>query len=97
MYSIDLNQFLGNFHILMLKLNSGNQNRIIILGDRIFRGVSFSEFKNKIKNGCAKFKTLSFLDSRETYINSPHRQNLAILTQLFHFEVHDLMQKARSK
>ena len=40
---------------------------------------------------------LSFLDSRETYINSPHRQNLAILTQLFHFEVHDLMQKARSK
>ena len=39
------------------RLNSGKQNRIIIFGDTIFRGIRFREFNNETKNGYAKFKT----------------------------------------
>ena len=46
-------------------LNSGKQNRIIILGDCIFRGIRFRKFNNEIKNGYAKFKTFPGADSRE--------------------------------
>ena len=46
-------------------LNSGKQNRIIIFGDSIFRGIRFRKFNNEIKNGYAKFKTFPGADSRE--------------------------------
>ena len=64
-------------------LNSGKQNRIIIFGDSIFRGICFREFNNEIKNGYARFKTFPGADSKETYIMSIQPQNLAIMTQLF--------------
>ena len=44
-------------------LISGKQNRIIIFGDSIFRGIRFHEFSNEIKNGYAKFKTFPGADS----------------------------------
>ena len=52
-------------------LNSGKQNRIIILDDCIFRGIRFRKFNNEIKNGYAKFKTFPDADSREIlhYVN----------------------------
>ena len=53
------------------RLNSGKQNRIIIFGDSIFRGIRFREFNNEIKNSYAKFKTCSCANSREIlhYVN----------------------------
>ena len=53
-------------------LNSGKQNRIIIFGDSIFRGICVREFNDQIKNGYAKFKTFPGSDSREIlpYVNS---------------------------
>ena len=52
-------------------LNSGKQNRIIIFGDSIFRGIRFREFNNEIKSGYAKFKTFPGADSKEIlhYVN----------------------------
>ena len=47
-------------------LNSGKQNRKIIFGDSIFRGLCFREFSNEIKNGYARFKTFPGANSRET-------------------------------
>ena len=37
------------------RLNSGKQNRKIIFGDSIFRGIRVRESNNQIKNGYAKF------------------------------------------
>ena len=53
-------------------LNSDKQNRIIIFGDSIFRGICVREFNDEIKNGYAKFKTFPGSDSREIlpYVNS---------------------------
>ena len=47
-------------------LNSGKQNRKIIFGDSIFRGLCFREFSNEIKNGYARFKTFPGANSKET-------------------------------
>ena len=79
-------------------LNSGKQNRIIIFGDSIFRGIRFREFNNEIKNGYAKFKTFPGADSREIlhYVDTileSGNYDLAVL----HFGVNDLMQKTFSK
>ena len=38
------------------RLNSGKQNRIIIFGDSIFRGIHVREFNNEIKNGLFKIQ-----------------------------------------
>ena len=46
------------------RLNSGKQNRIIIFGDTIFRGIRSREFNNETKNGYAKFKTFPGAYSR---------------------------------
>ena len=64
-------------------LNSGKQNRVIIFGDSIFRGIPFREFNNEIKNGFAKFKTFPGADSKEIlhYVN-PTLQS-GNMTQLF--------------
>ena len=51
------------------RINSGKQNRIIIFGDSIFRGIRVREFNNEIKNGYAKFKTFPGSDSREILHN----------------------------
>ena len=52
-------------------LNSGKQNRIIIFGDSIFRGIRFRKFNNEIKSGYAKFKTFPGADFKEIlrYVN----------------------------
>ena len=79
-------------------LNSGKQNRIIIFGDSIFRGIRSHEFNNEIKNGYTKFKTFPSAGSREIlhYVNpnlEPGNYDSAVL----HFEVNDLLQKTLSK
>ena len=40
------------------RLNSGNQIRITIFRDSIFRGIRVREFNNEIKKSYAKFKTI---------------------------------------
>ena len=47
------------------RLNSGKQNRTIIFGESISRGIRVREFKNEIKNGYSKFKTFPGSDSKE--------------------------------
>ena len=47
------------------RLNSSNQNRIVIFGDSIFLGIRVREFNNEIKKGNANFKTFPGSDSRE--------------------------------
>ena len=37
------------------RLNSGKQNRLIIFGDSIFRGIRVREVNNETENGYAKF------------------------------------------
>ena len=76
-------------------LNSDKQDRIIIFGDSIFRGIWVSEFNNKIKNGYVKLKAFHGSDSREIwhYVNvtlESGNYDLAVL----HFGVNDLMLKA---
>ena len=79
-------------------LNSGKQNRIIIFGDSIFRGIRFREFNNKIKNGYAKFKTLPGAGSKEMlhYVN-PTLESGNFDSAVLHFGVNDLLQKTLSK
>ena len=78
--------------------NSDKQNRIIIFGDSIFRGIRFREFNNEIKNGYAKFKTFPGADSREIlhYVN-PTLESCNYDTAVLHFGVNDLLQKTLSK
>ena len=47
------------------RLNPGKQNRIIIFGDSVFRGIRVREFNNDIKNDYAKCKTFPGSDSRK--------------------------------
>ena len=66
---MNLNWFLETFPIIAsavksARLNSGKQNRIIIFGDTIFRGIRSREFNNETKNGYAKFKTFPGAYSR---------------------------------
>ena len=79
-------------------LNSGKQNRIIIFGDSIFRGIRFREFNNEIKSGYAKFKTFLGADSKEIlhYVN-PTLESGNYDSAAFHFGVNDLLQKTISK
>ena len=79
-------------------LDSGKQNRIIIFGDSIFRGIRFREFNNEIKNGYAKFKIFPSADSKEIlrYVNptlEPGNYSSANLQ----IGVNQLMQKTRTK
>ena len=78
--------------------NSDKQNRIIIFGDSIFRGIRFREFNNEIKNGYAKFKTFPGADSREIlhYVN-PTLESGNYDSAVLHFGVNDLLQKIISK
>ena len=80
------------------RLNSGKQNRIIIFGDSIFRGIRFREFNNEIKNGFAKFKTFPGSDSREIlhYVN-PTLESSNYDSAVLQFGVNDLLHKALSK
>ena len=80
------------------RLNSGNQNCIIIFGDNIFRGIRVREFNNEIKNGYAKFKTFPGSDSREImhYVN-PIIESGNYDSAVLHFGVNDLLHKALSK
>ena len=79
-------------------LNSGKQNRIIIFGYSIFRGIRFREFNNEIKNGYAKFKNFSCADTKEIldYVN-PTRESGNYESAVLHFGVNDLLQKTLSK
>ena len=79
-------------------LNSGEQNRIIIFGDSIFRGIRFREFNNEIKSGYAKFKTFPGADSKEIlhYVN-PTLESGNYDSAVLHFGVNDLLQKTLSK
>ena len=79
-------------------LNSGKQNRIIIFGDSIFRGIRFREFNNEIKSGYAKFKTFPGADSKEIlhYVN-PTLESGNYDSAVLHFGVNDLLQKTLSK
>ena len=79
-------------------LNSGKQNRIIIFGDSIFRGIRFREFNNEIKNGYAKFKTLPGADSKEIlhYVN-PTLEFGNHDSAVLHFGVNNILQKTLSK
>ena len=79
-------------------LNSGKQNRIIIFGDSIFRGIRFRQFNNEIKSGYAKFKTFPGADSKEIlhYVN-PTLESGSYDSAFLHFGVNDLRQKAISK
>ena len=79
-------------------LNSGEQNRIIIFGDSIFRGIRFREFNNEIKSGYAKFKTFPGADSKEIlhYVN-PTLESGNYDSAVLHFGVNDLLQKTISK
>ena len=80
------------------RLNSGKQNRIIIFGDSIFRGIRVHKFNNKIKNGYAKFKTFPGSDSREIlhYVN-PTLEYDNYYSAILHFGVNDLLHKALSR
>ena len=80
------------------RLNSGKQNRIIIFGDSIFRGIRVREFNNEIKNGFAKFKTFPVSDSREIlhYVN-PTLESSNYDSAVLQFGVNDLLHKALSK
>ena len=80
------------------RLNSGKQNRIIIFGDGIFRGIRVREFNNEITNGYAKFKTFPGSDSREIlhYVN-PTLESGNYDSAVLHFGVNDLLHKALSK
>ena len=80
------------------RLNSGKQNRIIIFGDSIFRGIRVREFNNEIKNGYAKFKTFPGSDTREIlhYVN-PTIESVNYDSAVLHFGVNDLLHKALSK
>ena len=76
------------------RLNLGKQNRIIIFGDSIFRGIRVREFNNEIKNGYAKFKAFLSSDSREIlHYVSPNLESSNYETAVLHFGVNDLMQK----
>ena len=99
MYSIDLNWFLVNFSaVKSTRLNSGKQNRIIIFGDSIFRGIRVCEFNNEVKNSYAKFKTFPGSDSREVlhYVN-PILESGNYDSAVLYFGLNDLLQKALSK
>ena len=80
------------------RLNSGKQDRIIIFGDSIFRGIRVREFNNEIKNSYAKFKTFPSSDSREIlhYVN-PTLESGNYDSAVLHFGVNDLLHKALSK
>ena len=66
--------------------NSDKQNRIIIFGDSIFRGIRFHEFNSEIKNGYAKFKTFPGADSREILHNvNPTLDSCNYDTAVLHF------------
>ena len=79
-------------------LNSGKQNRIIIFGDSIFRGIHFREFNNEIKNGDAKFKIFSGADSKEIlrHVN-PTLESGNYCSAVLQIGVNELLQKTRSK
>ena len=79
-------------------LNLGKQNRMIIFGDSIFRGIRFRKFNNKIKNGYAKVKTFPDADSKEIlhYIN-PTLESGNCDSAVLHFGVNGLLQKTLSK
>ena len=79
-------------------LNLDKQNRIIIFGESIFRGIRFREFNNEIKNGYAKFKSFPGADSKEIlhYVN-PTLESCNYDSAVLHFEVNDLLQKTLSK
>ena len=80
------------------RLNSGNQNRIIIFDDSIFPGIRVREFNNEIKNGYAKFKTFPGSDSREIlYYVNPTLESGSYDSAVLHFGVNDLLHKALSK
>ena len=99
MYSIDLNWFLVNFSaVKSTRLNSGKQNRIIIFGDSIFRGIRVCEFNNEVKNSYAKFKTFPGSDSREVlhYVN-PILESGNYDSAVLYSGLNDLLQKALSK
>ena len=79
-------------------LNSDEQNRIIIFGDSIFRGIRFREFNNVIKSGYAKFKTFPGADSKEIlhYVN-PTLESGNYDSAVLHFGVNYLPQNTISK
>ena len=79
-------------------LNSGKQNRIIMFGDSIFRGILFRKFNNEIKNGYAKFKTFPGADFKEIlhYIN-PTLESGNYDSAFLHFGANDLLQKTLSE
>ena len=80
------------------RLNSGRQNRIIIFGDSIFRGIRVREFNNEIKNGYAKFKTFPGSDSREILHNvNPILESGNYDPAVLHFGVNDLLHKVLNK
>ena len=80
------------------RLNSGKQNRVIIFGGSMFRGICVREFNNEIKNGYAKFKTFLRSGSREIlhYVN-PTLESGNYDSAVLHFGVNDLLHKALSK
>ena len=73
------------------RINSSKQNRIIIFGDSISRGIRVREFNNETKNGYAKFKTFPGPDSREIlhYVN-PTLGSGNYDSTVLHFGVNDL-------
>ena len=78
-------------------LNSGKQNRIIIFGDSIFRGIRFRKFNDEIKSGCAKSKTFPGADSKEIHYVNPTLESGNYDSAVLHFGVNDLLQKTLSK
>ena len=80
------------------RLRSGKQNRIILFGHSIFRGIRVREFNKEIKNGYAKFKTFPGSDFREIlhYVN-PTLESDNCDSAVLYFGVNDLLRKALSK